>query len=88
MAEATAQSKDLLKHWVELQKKTYRAPFGGAMRGWQDRSITRHDPDRVGKRSHGTAGYTASNALRSRTGTRLGIETLLYTGTKTPNPKP
>ena len=88
MAEATAQSKDLLKHWVELQKKTYRAPFGGAMRGWQDRSITRHDPDRVGKRSHGTAGYTASNALRSRTGTRLGIETLLYTGTKTRNLKP
>jgi hypothetical protein len=81
LAEAEEQSKDLLKHWVDLQHKTYRAPFGGAMRGWLDRSITRHDPDRVGKRSHGTAGYTASGAVRSRSGTRLGIESLIYTGT-------
>lgn len=81
LAEADEQSKDLLKHWVALQHKTYRAPFGGAMRGWLDRSITRHDADRVGKRSHGTAGYTASAAVRSRTGSRLGIESLLYTGT-------
>mmetsp|Transcript_44500 Transcript_44500/g.71519 ORF Transcript_44500/g.71519 Transcript_44500/m.71519 type:complete len:552 (+) Transcript_44500:27-1682(+) len=79
--EAKAESINLLQHWVELQHKTYRAPFGGAMRGWLDRSICRHDPDRIGKKSHGTAGYTASNAVRSRTGTRLGIESLLYTGT-------
>lgn len=71
----------MLKHWVDLQHKTYRAPFGGAMRDWGDKSITRHNPDRVGKRSHGTAGYTAVKGLRSRSGTRLGIESLLYTGT-------
>jgi hypothetical protein len=81
LAQASEDASNLLKHWVDLQHKTYRAPFGGAMQGWLDKSICRHDPDRVGKRSHGTAGYTASAAVRSRSGTRIGIESLLYTGT-------
>mmetsp|Transcript_48214 Transcript_48214/g.109854 ORF Transcript_48214/g.109854 Transcript_48214/m.109854 type:complete len:117 (-) Transcript_48214:8-358(-) len=53
------------------------------MNGWLDTSIKRHDPDRVGKgnSAHSTAGYTGPRALRSRTGTRTGLQSLLYTGT-------
>jgi len=53
------------------------------MRGMRDRSICRQDPDRVGTGSHAhsTAGYSSPRVLRSRTGTRFGTESLLYTGT-------
>ena len=83
VAEAERESAELLRHWAEAQRRTYRMPFGGAMRGFLDRSICRHDPDRVGTggRSHSTAGYCSPRALRCRTGARVGVESLLYTGT-------
>ena len=83
VAQTERESEELLRHWVAVQRRSYRMPFGGAMRGVQDRSICRHDPDRVGKGSHAhsTAGYCSPRALRCRTGLRVGMEGLLYTGT-------
>ena len=83
VAETEKESAELLRHWVEVQRRSYRMPFGGAMRGVLDRSICRHDPDRVGKgiHAHSTAGYCSPRALRCRTGARVGMESLLYTGT-------
>jgi large subunit ribosomal protein L22e len=83
VAETERESAELLRHWVAVQRRSYRMPFGGAMRGVLDRSICRHDPDRVGKgtHAHSTAGYCSPRALRSRTGLRVGMESLLYTGT-------
>lgn len=44
LGEVKKDSDELLKHWVALQKRTYRAPFAGQFRGHTDRSICRHDP--------------------------------------------
>jgi hypothetical protein len=43
IGEVKAERKELLKHWVELQRQTYRKPWGGAMENVTDTSILRHD---------------------------------------------
>jgi hypothetical protein len=44
LEEERARLRHKLRHWVALQQRSYRAPLGGAMRGWVDKSVNRCAP--------------------------------------------